>query len=80
MFSAVWCRPCQNTKPVFLALKEQLKDVKMEVVDVNEQEHLAQDYDIRAVPTFVLLNEEDDELARFSGAANEEKLKSFINQ
>ena len=79
MFSASWCRPCQATKPTFNALKEQLKDVTMEVVDVNEQEGLAQEYDIRSIPTFVLLNGED-EVARMSGGASADKLKAFINQ
>lgn len=79
MFSASWCRPCQATKPTFNALKEELKDVTMEVVDVNEQEILAQEYDIRSVPTFVLLNGEE-EVARMSGGASADKLKAFINQ
>jgi thiol-disulfide isomerase/thioredoxin len=79
MFSASWCRPCQTTKPTFNALKEELKDVTMEVVDVNEQEGLAQEYDIRSIPTFVLLNGED-EVARMSGGASADKLKAFINQ
>jgi thioredoxin 1 len=80
MFSASWCGPCQRAKPTFLALKEELKDVQMEIVDVNQQEDLAHEHDIRAVPTFVLFNEEDDELARMSGGSTAEKLKAFINQ
>lgn len=79
MFSASWCGPCKATKPAFNALKEELKDVTMEVVDVNEQEALAQEHEIRAVPTFVLFNGED-EVARMSGGANADKLKAFINQ
>lgn len=79
MFSASWCKPCQNTKPTFLALKEELKDVEMEIVDVNQQEDLAHENDIRAVPTFILFNGED-EIARMSGGATADKLKEFINQ
>ena len=79
MFSAAWCGPCKATKPVFNALKEELKDVTMEVVDINEQEELAQEYDIRSIPTFVLLNGED-EVARMSGGASADELKAFINQ
>ena len=81
MFSASWCGPCQRTKPVFLALKEELKDVvDMQLVDVNQQEDLAHENDIRAVPTFILFNEEEDEIARMSGGSTAEKLKAFINQ
>lgn len=79
MFSATWCGPCKATKPAFIALKEELKDVSMEVVDVNEQEALAQEYDIRAVPTFVLLKD-NEEVARMSGGTSADKLRAFINQ
>ena len=79
MFSAAWCGPCKATKPAFNALKEELKDVSMEVVDVNEQEALAQEYDIRAVPTFVLLKD-NEEVARMSGGTSADKLRAFINQ
>lgn len=79
MFSASWCGPCQRVKPTFLTLKEQTSDVQMEVVDVDQASDLAQQYNIRAVPTFVLLNN-DTEVARTSGGMTAEKLKSFINQ
>jgi thioredoxin 1 len=80
MFSASWCGPFQKTKPTFLALKEELKDVELEFVDVNQNEDLAHEHDIRAVPTFVLFNSEGDELARMSGGSTADKLKDFINQ
>lgn len=79
MFTASWCGPCQRTKPVFLALKEQVSDVQMELVDVDDKSDLANQYGIRSVPTFVLLKEEQ-EVARMSGGSNQDKLKAFINQ
>ena len=60
---------------------QELKDVvDMQLVDVNQQEDLAHENDIRAVPTFILFNEEEDEIARMSGGSTAEKLKAFINQ
>lgn len=79
MFSASWCGPCQRTKPTFLNVKQQTTNVEMEVLDVDESAHMAERYNIRAVPTFVLLNGET-EVARTSGGMTEEKLKAFINQ
>jgi thioredoxin 1 len=79
MFSATWCAPCQRTKPVFNTLKESANGVQYELVDVDEQEHVAEQYNIRAVPTFVLLKD-NQEVARISGGATEERLKTFINQ
>lgn len=79
MFSATWCGPCQRTKPAFNDFKESTKDVEAVLVDVDEQAHLAEKYNVRAVPTFVLLNNEV-EVARMSGGATVEKIKSFVNQ
>jgi thiol-disulfide isomerase/thioredoxin len=79
MFSAQWCSPCQRTKPTFNSLKESTNDVEYQLVDVDEQSWLAEKFDVRAVPTFVLLKDEK-EVARMSGGAALEKLKTFINQ
>lgn len=79
MFSAQWCGPCKATKPAFNMLKESSNDVVYELVDVDDQAHLAEQFNIRAVPTFVLLKD-NVEVARMSGGASAEKLKAFINQ
>ena len=79
MFSATWCGPCQRTKPNFLALKESVTDVECQLVDVDDEGHLAEKYNIMSVPTFVLLND-GAEVARMSGGTTTEKLKEFINQ
>ena len=79
MFSASWCPPCQRTKPVFVALRQEVKDIQLEIVDIDEAKNLAEQFDVRAVPTFVLLND-DKEVARKSGGMTAEQLKAFINQ
>jgi thioredoxin-like negative regulator of GroEL len=79
MFSAAWCQPCQRTKPAFNLLKESSTDVSYEIVDVDENEALAQKYNIRAVPTFLLLKE-GNEVARASGGMTADKIREFANQ
>ena len=79
MFSGAWCQPCQRTKPAFNSLKESVTDVEYVLVDVDEQGNLAEQFNIRAVPTFVLLKD-NSEIARMSGGATVDKLKAFINQ
>lgn len=79
MFSAAWCGPCKATKPTFNSLKESVTDVEYQLVDVDEQGNLAEQFNIRAVPTFVLLKD-NVEVARMSGGASADKLKAFINQ
>lgn len=79
MFSAAWCGPCNATKPVFHKLQQEMKEVDFQLVDVEEEDELALQYNITAVPTFVLLMD-NQEVVRRAGGMSEEKLKSFINQ
>jgi thioredoxin 1 len=58
-FSAEWCGPCQRLKPYFAKAEGFVQDKKLEVkffeVDVNESEELAEKYNIRCMPTILLI-------------------------
>lgn len=77
MFSASWCGPCKAAKPVFMQLKESTQAVDFQVIDVDENQKLATDYNISGVPTFVVL-ENGVEVQRLVGGANVSKLKEVL--
>ena len=57
--SASWCMPCKVYSITFNDVKneEKYKDVVFEEIDVEENEEFADKYNIRAVPTTVVLDE-----------------------
>ncbi|TWU77936.1 hypothetical protein ED733_005381 [Metarhizium rileyi] len=59
-FYAVWCGPCQQIAPVYEALSHSLSRPKLLTfvrVDTEEVEALSKEYQITALPTFLLFQE-----------------------
>ncbi len=54
-FFATWCGPCQRVAPAYVEMGEKMPKVKSLKVDVDDAEDLAAAFNIRAMPTFVVL-------------------------
>jgi thioredoxin len=78
-FYADWCGPCKLMAPVFEEIEAAYSGkVEFEKVDVEANESLAGQYDIRSIPTFVLVKD-DKEVDRRMGAMPKEMLKSWLD-
>ena len=77
MFSASWCNPCKQAKPVFQQLKESRNDVQFEIIDIDENRDMAQDFGVTGVPTFMLI-ENNEEVKRLVGAQNVVRVKELL--
>lgn len=75
-FTASWCGPCQRIAPVFAKMAEEMTDVVFVKVDVDENEEVAQDCGISAMPTFQFYKS-SEKVGEFSGAS-EEKIRASI--
>nr|CAD1841813.1 unnamed protein product [Ananas comosus var. bracteatus] len=81
-FSAKWCGPCRFIEPAFAELAAQFKDVAFVTIDVDELEHLASKWKVRAIPTFFLLKGRQV-MHKIVGAKRNElerKIQMVINQ
>ena len=67
-FTAKWCGPCRTMKPVLDALaKEYAGRVQLVEVDVDDDQVTAQQFNVRAMPTYVLVRD-GREVGRFVGS------------
>ena len=76
-FTADWCNPCQKVKPI---VEEINKDsvIKFQLIDVDSEMELTKKFEIRSVPTFILIKD-GKEIKRTTWAQTREQLEAFIN-
>lgn len=74
-FSAPWCGPCKALAGNFKYVN--LGDVKLVEIDIDEDMETAKQYNIRGVPTMVLLND-GVEIDRKSGVLMADAIEDFI--
>ncbi|MBO4413280.1 MAG: thioredoxin [Clostridia bacterium] len=53
-FNASWCGPCRMLKPVIAEIAAENPSVKVASVNIDEEDLLAEDYDVSSIPCLVL--------------------------
>jgi thioredoxin 1 len=78
-FYANWCGPCKMSEPLLEEFSKDNSDlIDFYKVDVDENGELAQEYGIRNIPYFLLI-EGGEIKGRLIGAPTKEKLDNFIS-
>ena len=78
-FTASWCGPCRQMKPVVEQLVRQ--GYPIQPIDLDERRDLAEKYQVEAVPTFVVIDPSSGrELGRTSGYQPGENLAKLYNE
>ncbi|XOL41819.1 Thioredoxin C-1 [Aequorivita nionensis] len=79
-FFADWCGPCKMLAPILKQVKEELGDaVKIVKIDVDKNQPLAAQFQVRGVPTMILFKN-GQQLWRQSGVLQKNDLVSIIKQ
>lgn len=77
-FTAAWCGPCQSMAPVLKQIKKIVGDkARIIKIDIDKYEKIAQNMEIRSVPTFVLYKN-GEQLWRASGAQSGDTLLKLL--
>jgi thiol-disulfide isomerase/thioredoxin len=74
-FSADWCNPC---KQLAKSIEESGVTVPVEEFDIDKQPDMAKAFNIRSVPTLIVLGENNIQLGRKSGSLTPAQYKSWI--
>ena len=56
-FNAEWCPPCQALHPILEELAEEHKEYKIVTVDIDDQDTLAEKYDVSSIPCLIVFKD-----------------------
>ena len=75
-FSATWCGPCKQFKPI---MEEIAGDgYSIEFIDVDNEQNKAEKYGVRSVPT-VVIEDNGIEVDRFIGVLPKKQVKERLS-
>lgn len=73
-FAAEWCGPCKMLSKTL----EGYNEVEIQEIDIDKDQEVAIRYNIRGVPTLVLLDDSGVELRRKSGMMMFNEFEKFV--
>ncbi|MFB6252926.1 MAG: thioredoxin [Halobellus sp.] len=77
-FHAEWCGPCKMLEPIVASLAE-TTDAAVAKVDIDQNQPLAQRFQVRSVPTLLLFSD-GEAVEQIVGVRDESTYRSLIEQ
>ena len=79
-FYADWCGPCKTQDPIVEELEEDWENrAEFEKIDVDEHQDVANEYQVRSIPTIVVEND-DGVVERFVGVTQRDQLEEALEK
>jgi len=77
-FHADWCGPCKTQDPIIEEIEADYEDrVEFEFVDVDANPDLANEYQVRSIPT-VIVTAGEEVVERFVGVTQREPIEEAL--
>lgn len=76
-FSAPWCGPCRTFAPIFERVSNNVQDVKFGSLDTDKVSSIANQYNVRSIPTTIFFKN-GKEVLRIHGSASEAEFRNKV--
>ena len=76
-FTADWCGPCKKVRPVVEQINQD-SIIKFQLVDVDSELELVKAFEIKSVPTFIMIKD-GEVVNRVTGAKTKQELLEFLD-
>jgi len=78
---ADWCPECVVfMRPIWDEISIEFPGIVMEIFNYDKDEEIKSKYDIKKVPTFIFLNDVEEEIIRKNGIISKEEIIEIINK
>lgn len=77
-FHADWCGPCKTQDAILEEIEADRDDFEVEKIDVDQNQEVANEYQVRSLPTLVVENA-DGVQDRFIGVTQREDIEAAID-
>ena len=78
-FHADWCGPCKTQDPIIDDLETEYEGVEFQKIDVDENQDVANEYQVRSIPTVVVEND-DGVVERFIGVTQADEIETALEK
>lgn len=76
-FTADWCAPCKKVRPIVESINQD-SYLKFKIIDVDSEMELVKAFEIKSVPTFIIIK--DGEIVkRTTGAKTHDELLELLD-
>lgn len=77
-FSADWCGPCKMFKPIVQQVSQEM-EVQINYINVDYDATFSQKYEIKSIPSIVIVNNSGEVKYKHSGILQREQLIAAFN-
>lgn len=78
-FNADWCGPCRMLRPILDNLAQEKEDIKIVSIDVDEEDELAEEYQVSSIPCLVVIKD-GKEINRHIGLISQDEIERLFNK